>query len=263
MPHHYFYLEHSEQAEATHKFYEVVVNNDQLTVRFGRIDTTGQTQVKEYDSTEEALAEAQRKVAEKLRKGYTLATPRTPASTLGRLDIWLRRHRPVYYARLIPGLDDQQLRSFEAALGLALPDGLRDFFRWRNGQALNCYAALVHRFGLMEARSVVDERRGLNELLENGELEHANWWSSGWVPFLENGFGDFYCVDFDGTFTGRVGQVLHYCHDYEARSVIAPDFDAWLKTVVSRLEADDVVIDGNRVDIEDSPDGYPQRYEAG
>jgi cell wall assembly regulator SMI1 len=263
MAHDYFYLEHSERAGATHKFYEVIVNDDQLTIRFGRIGSAGQIQVKECDSTEEALAEARTKVTEKLRKGYAPATPETPAATLGRLDIWLRRHRPDYHARLLSGMDDQQLQAFESALGLALPEGLRDFFRWRNGQDPKCYTSLVHNFGLMNSKDVLDERSGLNELLDNGELEHANWWSHGWIPFLENGFGDFYCLDRGGTFTGSAGQVIRYWHDYEERSVIAPDFDSWLTAVVSRLEADEVGVDGYRVAIDDSPDGYPRRYEAG
>lgn len=37
MPHDYFYLEHSERAEAAHKFYGLIVKDDQLTIRFGRI----------------------------------------------------------------------------------------------------------------------------------------------------------------------------------------------------------------------------------
>lgn len=255
MPRDYHYLERSEPAEATHKFYEVIVIDDQLTVRFGRIGTAGQLQAKECDGDEEALAEARAKVAEKLRKGYAPATPQTPSATIGRLDGWLRRHRPEDHARLLPGMDPEHLRAFEAALGLDLPEGLRDFFRWRHGLAPGHYASLVDTFGPMRSRDVIEERRGLNALLAAGELERPNWWSHGWVPFLENGAGDFYCLDLDGTFTGNAGQVIRYWHDYEERSVIAPDFDAWLNALVDGLEAGETGVD--------SPEGYPRRYEAG
>lgn len=262
------YLELSEVAGATHKFYEVLVEDTQVTIRFGRIGTAGQVQIKDFDDAEEALAEAGRKIAEKTRKGYVPASPilwetRHPlGAVIGRLDAWLRMHRPAYYAQLLPGVNDEQWRSFEAALGLSLPDEMREFFRWRNGQALDCYAGLVGNFGLMATATMLEERAALNELLRSGEIEVPNWWSPGWVPFLDDVAGDFYCLDTEGTFTGQAGQIICYWHDYGRRSVIAPDFSSWLSTVVTRLEAGEVGVEEYRVEIADSPDGYPRAFTA-
>jgi len=63
------YLELSE-AEGSHKFYEAVVQGKELTIRFGRIGDAGQTSTKTFASPEAARAEAQKKIAEKTRKGY-------------------------------------------------------------------------------------------------------------------------------------------------------------------------------------------------
>ena len=41
-----------------------------MTVHFGRIGTKGQTLIKSLDSPERALREAEKLIAEKLRKGY-------------------------------------------------------------------------------------------------------------------------------------------------------------------------------------------------
>lgn len=66
------YLELSE-ATGSHKFYEVIVADRTLTVRFGRIGDQGQTQVKEFPSHDKALAEASKKLGEKRKKGYAEA----------------------------------------------------------------------------------------------------------------------------------------------------------------------------------------------
>jgi outer membrane protein assembly factor BamB/predicted DNA-binding WGR domain protein len=68
------YLELSESGSSTHKFYEVIVNGAELSIRFGRIGDEGQKQVKTCASEAKALAEAQKKINEKLKKGYERAT---------------------------------------------------------------------------------------------------------------------------------------------------------------------------------------------
>jgi predicted DNA-binding WGR domain protein len=67
------YLELSEESGGSHKFYEAVVQGKELTIRFGRIGDAGQTSTKTFASPEEARAEAQKKIAEKTRKGYAPA----------------------------------------------------------------------------------------------------------------------------------------------------------------------------------------------
>ena len=64
------YLELSDPATGSHKFYELTVDDNAVTVRFGRIGTAGQTQTQSYSSAEEALKAANKKVSEKLEKGY-------------------------------------------------------------------------------------------------------------------------------------------------------------------------------------------------
>ncbi|MFM6156494.1 MAG: WGR domain-containing protein [Cuspidothrix sp.] len=67
------YLELSQGDSGSHKFYEVVVNDTQVTIRYGRIGDTGQTQSKTYPTPEKAQAEAKKKINEKLKKGYEQA----------------------------------------------------------------------------------------------------------------------------------------------------------------------------------------------
>ena len=73
--------EYSEDGGVTgsHKFWEVSVQGTQMTVRFGRIGSRGQTQVKSFASPQEAYQAAEKISAEKLRKGYRVVDGTGPA----------------------------------------------------------------------------------------------------------------------------------------------------------------------------------------
>jgi predicted DNA-binding WGR domain protein len=54
----------------SNKFWRIGVTEAEVVVHFGRIGTKGQTLIKSLDSPERASREAEKLVAEKLRKGY-------------------------------------------------------------------------------------------------------------------------------------------------------------------------------------------------
>ncbi|WP_155520660.1 WGR domain-containing protein, partial [Ralstonia solanacearum] len=54
----------------SHKFWRASLRGTELSVSYGRIGSTGQTNVKQFDSAERARREMDKLVAEKLRKGY-------------------------------------------------------------------------------------------------------------------------------------------------------------------------------------------------
>lgn len=60
--------------ETSSKFWEIGLASKTVTVRFGRIGTTGQTQVKTHASPEVARKEHDKLVAEKTKKGYRSVT---------------------------------------------------------------------------------------------------------------------------------------------------------------------------------------------
>ncbi|RRD03086.1 WGR domain-containing protein, partial [Arachnia propionica] len=53
------------------KFWYIDVADDLVTVRYGRRGSAGTTKTKQYDTAEKALAEAEKQVASKVKKGYT------------------------------------------------------------------------------------------------------------------------------------------------------------------------------------------------
>ncbi|MBP2704635.1 WGR domain-containing protein [Microbispora sp. RL4-1S] len=64
------YLELSEDGGGSHKFYEVNVFGTEVTITYGRIGEAGQTKVTAFLTEQKAKAAADKKIGEKLRKGY-------------------------------------------------------------------------------------------------------------------------------------------------------------------------------------------------
>ncbi len=67
------YLELSEGDSGSHKFYEVIVEDTEVTIRYGRIGDAGQAKTSSHPTPEKAQGDALKKINEKLRKGYERA----------------------------------------------------------------------------------------------------------------------------------------------------------------------------------------------
>ncbi|MFI5503494.1 WGR domain-containing protein [Nocardia asteroides] len=67
------YLELSDDTGSSHKFYEVIVTGTQVNIRYGRIGEQGQSKASAFATADKAKAAAQKKIGEKVRKGYAPA----------------------------------------------------------------------------------------------------------------------------------------------------------------------------------------------
>jgi predicted DNA-binding WGR domain protein len=144
MPEEKTYLELSEASGSSHKFYEVIVQDNQLTIRYGRIGDYGQTQTKAYATSDKAKAEASKKIKEKLNKGYEIAvmgvrqkrsvTRRQVSSTIS-----TAKQAPIVW----------KFASSSAAFGIFI-DAKRCWVGNQTGQvfALNLQGQVINRFKL-------------------------------------------------------------------------------------------------------------------
>jgi predicted DNA-binding WGR domain protein len=55
---------------AASKFWEVRIDGSDVSIRFGKIGINGQTTLKQFDSSEEALQQVEKMIKEKTKKGY-------------------------------------------------------------------------------------------------------------------------------------------------------------------------------------------------
>lgn len=93
------YLELSEGRE--HKFYEVTLDGPQLTLRYGRIGTAGQSKTTTLANPAAALAEAQKKLTEKRKKGYQDAVlGSTEKKAVEKLKWWLPKKMEPYRTKI-------------------------------------------------------------------------------------------------------------------------------------------------------------------
>lgn len=152
------------------------------------------------------------------------------------LDKHLLQTRPDYYAKLNPGLTEDEIADLETRLGCTLPEEFKALYRWRNGQAPGNYKSFFYNYSLMDADDIAETAEMHKDLLEGGDYDVADWWVPGWVPFLSNGAGDNYCIDTVGHFDGAKGQILEFNHDYESREINYASFGKWLETTVQGLE---------------------------
>jgi cell wall assembly regulator SMI1 len=156
---------------------------------------------------------------------------------IARLDAWLQEYRPDYYAVLLPGATDEQLASVERELALALPEDVKAFYRWRNGQNSKSYDSLHWNWMFMSLERSSDDSQMLSHLKEIGEFPTALWWHSGWFPFLDSGSGNHLCIDTQGALDGVPGEVLFFDHADAGRTVEHQSFRKWLETLVALWEA--------------------------
>ena len=150
---------------------------------------------------------------------------------LARLDQWLRRERPKFYAAFGEGASVAELERLETAVG-PLPSTLRALFAWK-GQNRD---GLQGNWALTSATCAYLDHKSMTEKSDTGEFNQPSWWLRGWIPFCGDGGGNFLCVDLAGAFGGPKGQVIEFWHDDAERTVRYPSIEAWLEVLVDLLE---------------------------
>ncbi|HEY1186194.1 MAG TPA: SMI1/KNR4 family protein [Gemmata sp.] len=153
------------------------------------------------------------------------------AEMVTRLDTWLARNRPDFYANLRPGLAEAAWADFESRLGIRLPDAFRVLYRWRDGQ--NEDLNFRDNRYWMASEDIVRVKELMDGMIDT-DFE-PGWWERGWVPFLANGAGSHLCVDMGGSEPGRL--VEFWNRDWD-RPEVAPSFERWLHEFVTSLEQD-------------------------
>ena len=107
---------------------------------------------------------------------------------LARLDHWLSAHRARFHHGLLPGASAADLDALAATLGKPLPEELRTWLSWHNGQNADVPGAFEQSFNLMSAQEIADAKKELDAQPHEG-------WQANWMPFLDSDNGDYLCLD--------------------------------------------------------------------
>jgi cell wall assembly regulator SMI1 len=168
--------------------------------------------------------------------GRRMADDEVFRSLLTRIDQWLAQNRPDYYAKLQKGVSNDQLDQFENRFNFKLPDTFKLLYSWRNGQEESCSASFVGNRMFMSLGSIASTKEMLDGMIGE-DFEDPEHWKEQWVPFLENGGGDYLCIDLGSGNQGTAGQLVEFWHADKDRKTVYPSLKDWAQQLQSSMES--------------------------
>ncbi len=178
----------------------------------------------------------------------------TVAESWARINGWLRANGLPARFSPPPGLPEATIRAAEDALGLELPDDVRESYLLHDGSRRGSYLVLFERGYLLplaadqEGESVVEEWKSMCNIAEQlagqygdvaGEVAdpiRKTFWSPRWIPLTCDWESHAVCIDLDPAPGGRTGQVIMRRREADAW-VLAPSWGEWLAKYAADLEA--------------------------
>lgn len=161
------------------------------------------------------------------------------AQQLERIENWLRENRPEYYALLEPPASKDAIQSAEEDCGLEFSLPFKSLYQWHNGQRPREFTPLIFNLTFMTLPQVVETKKALDDVASFDQWERDSWWPN-WIPFLDNGGGDFLCFDLRGFKTGNSSQLLWFDHETHQHEVIHDNLEAFLADLHRRMLNDDL-----------------------
>jgi cell wall assembly regulator SMI1 len=154
---------------------------------------------------------------------------------LARLDAWFKKHRRRFAKTLLPGATPHQLAALERELGRALPDELRAWLAWHNGQSNDVPAAFLQSWHLVDAEQMAQLKKEL-------DADPQAKWDAGWIPFLDDDNDNYLCVD-----SRQPGCPVRECwRGKQERPVVAESLTEWVERFVADVEKGEYVEDPER-----------------
>jgi len=126
---------------------------------------------------------------------------------------------------LQPGASQEDLDLVAQLFNVTLPSGFRDLYAWRNGQAPDSADSFAGNRTLMSLAEITAVKAGLDELI--GTL-----WQRDWIPFLDDGRGNYTVIDLSPE--GR-GRLLNFYHQDGFRKVVNSSIEEWIEELADSM----------------------------
>lgn len=181
-----------------------------------------------------------------------------------RLERWLAAHRPHILANLQPPATDAELAVLQDRIGATLPEPLLRLYRWKNGQRELGRAGPFYGLAFLSVDDALDQWTAWKSVADDDPEYAAEpsgtsvvpgvvkelYVNSSWIPFVHDWGGNHIGVDLDPGPSGRVGQVINFGRDEDAKFVLGATVGDFIERIVTELEAGNFVLD----DESDDPD---------
>jgi molybdopterin molybdotransferase len=164
------------------------------------------------------------------------------------IEAWLSANVPPLAQGLRPPATAQAIAQAETALGVGFPSEFIASLAVHDGQDDREFE-VFGQWGLLDLANIVHawrvlsglrQKRVLNTFDEPGLIVaegtvRPRAWDRAWIPVATKGTGDYLLLDLNPPDTGRRGQIITYGHRSSTRTVVAPDFGAWLGQIADQL----------------------------
>ncbi|AUZ04603.1 SMI1/KNR4 family protein [Vitreoscilla sp. C1] len=162
----------------------------------------------------------------------------------------IQKQQPLSRLELNDGATEAQLVQVQADLNVVFPDDLQQWYRLFDGQSPNsehvfngaAWLSLSRMQALWQhMQTRVTEMSHEDIALSADDEVQALWWHDAWLPFSDDGQGNYVCVDLAPSADGVMGQIIRVRFDNMVRSLEATSLEAWLDAHIEALEESDYV----------------------
>lgn len=177
--------------------------------------------------------------------------------SLAHFDTWLTEHLPEAADSLNPHADDDGWARVEDELGVRLPADFIALYHWHDGQSRGCPTGIFYGMRFLSLQEVLIEWRFWAEEAESSgsiapiatDVVKQQAANRHWIPFAEDGGGNFLAIDLDPGPSGLRGQVINFGSDEDRHYVLAANVRQLIAWMMRELQA------GNH-SIEDDGDAH-------
>lgn len=164
-----------------------------------------------------------------------------------RLEIILQETNPSVLADLAPPATDTEISTLESQLGVKLPKDFIACLKVHNGQRGKA-DGLFDGSKFLSTSGILQYWTMMEDVLDSGIFDDFNpddlssdgvksgAWIPKWIPIIDYGNGDFWCLDLDPGEDGSYGQVIQYWHEDAEAQKEANSFKEWFSNFIDSLE---------------------------
>jgi len=187
---------------------------------------------------------------------------------------WYQRHLPEATETLNQGAREDAVAKFDRELrqevGEGFPHELRTVYLENDGQRRGVICGMFFGLEFLSLENASMHWQGWRDLANDAEslsslrldelgssyplgAIRSAYASAGWLPFAHDGGNNFLGIDLQPGPNGRVGQVINFGRDEEAKYVVAASFGKFLEWLATQHR------EGNYIIAEHNIDGYVER----
>ena len=178
--------------------------------------------------------------------------PATIPKSWARISTWLKANAPDALTDAGPAVTTKEVDSAAKKMAVKLHADHVKFCQIINGaESSGIFPAYGEwedmAFSPMSLDDSTSAWEMLKQLLELGEFTDRplvsvegvanDFWNVAWIPFADNGGGDYYCIDMAPGKGGKKGQVIFHSHESGQHVVLATSLRDYLSQLADNLDA--------------------------